>query len=60
MVEFVVVYWACPETMGTSLEGVAPVLEGSDVKVSKINPVVEAIAQGNATGREKVEQEKMG
>ena len=43
------VYWACPETMGTSLEDVALVLEGSEAKVSKINPVVEAITEWVAT-----------
>jgi MFS family permease len=55
IVEFVVVYWACPETMGTSLEDVALVLEGSEAKVSKINPVVEAIAEGEKTAREGVD-----
>jgi len=44
-VEFVVVYWACPETMGTSLEDVALILEGSKATVSKINPVTEALAE---------------
>lgn len=56
VVEFVVVYWACPETMGTSLEDVALVLEGSEAKVSKINPVVEAIAEEDKTGRGDVAQ----
>jgi hypothetical protein len=49
VVEFVVVYWACPETTGTSLEDVALVLEGPEAKVSKINPVVEAIAEEDKT-----------
>lgn len=33
-VEFVVVYFACPETKGTSLEDVALVIEGGDAKVA--------------------------
>lgn len=44
-VEFVVVYFACPETMGTSLEDVALVIEGSQAQVSKLNPVAEALAE---------------
>jgi hypothetical protein len=44
VVEFLVVYWACPETMGTSLEDVALALEGSQAVARKMNPVVEALA----------------
>jgi len=47
VVEFVVVYFACPETMGTSLEDVALIIEGSGATVSKINPVAEALAEKN-------------
>lgn len=43
-VEFVVVYFMCPETMGTSLEDVALVIEGDKAKVSKVNAVAEALA----------------
>ena len=44
-VEFVVVYWQCPETMGTSLEDVALVIDGSGATVSKISPVAEALSE---------------
>lgn len=44
-VEFVVVYWQCPETMGTSLEDVALVIEGDRATVSKLNPVAEAVQE---------------
>lgn len=44
-VEFVVVYWQCPETMGTSLEDVALVIEGDKATVSKLNPVAEAVME---------------
>ena len=54
-VEFVVVYWQCPETMGTSLEDVALVIEGSGATVSKVNPVAEALAEKNVAVGETVE-----
>jgi MFS family permease len=44
-VEFAVVYWQCPETMGTSLEDVALVIEGDRAMVSKLNPVAEAVKE---------------
>jgi len=48
-VEFVVVYWQCPETMGTSLEDVALIIDGDKATVSKVNPVAEALAEKNET-----------
>jgi len=44
-VALVVVYWQCPETMGTSLEDVALFIEGSNATVSKINSVAEALEE---------------
>jgi len=44
-VEFVVVYWQCPETMGTSLEDVALIIDGKKAIVSKVNPVAEVIGE---------------
>ena len=44
-VEFVVVNWQCPETMGTSLEDVALVIEGDKATVSKLNPVAKAVME---------------
>ncbi|KAM0314947.1 hypothetical protein ACHAO8_004238 [Botrytis cinerea] len=55
-VEFVVVYFACPETKGTSLEDVALVIEGSDAKVSKMNPVKEAMIDKESETMEHVEK----
>lgn len=55
-VEFVVVYFACPETKGTSLEDVALVIEGSDAKVSKMNPVKEAVIEKEGGTTEHVEK----
>jgi hypothetical protein len=51
-VEFVVVYWQCPKTMGTSLEDVSLVIKGDKATVSKLNPVVEAVREKE--GREEV------
>jgi hypothetical protein len=48
-VEFVVVYWQCPETMGTSLEDVALIIDGDKATVSKVNPVAETLAEKNGT-----------
>ncbi|KAF7913665.1 uncharacterized protein EAF01_000071 [Botrytis porri] len=57
-VEFVVVYFACPETKGTSLEDVALVIEGSDAKVSKMNPVKEAVIEKEGGAMEHVEERR--
>lgn len=53
-VEFVVVYLACPETKGTSLEDVALVIEGNAATVSKLNPVAEAVKEKGGGEREEV------
>lgn len=47
-VEFIVVYWQCPETMGVSLEDVALLIDGKDATVSNTKPVVEALAREKA------------
>jgi len=52
-VEFVVVWWQCPETMGTSLEDVALVIEGDKATVSKLNPGLEAVTEKEG-GRDEV------
>lgn len=44
-VEFAVVFWQCPETMGTSLEDVALIIDGDEAKISKVNPVAEAMGK---------------
>ena len=54
-VEFVVVYFACPETMGTSLEDVALIIEGDKATVSKNHPVAEALAEKSGLGVETAE-----
>ncbi|KAG4031583.1 hypothetical protein MFRU_009g03440 [Monilinia fructicola] len=57
-VEFAVVYFACPETKGTSLEDVALVIEGNDAKVSRMNPVKEVAVEKELGSTEHVEQTK--
>jgi hypothetical protein len=42
-VEFVVVYFACPETKGTSLEDVALIIDGGKATVSHVNPIAGAM-----------------
>ncbi len=56
IVEFVVVYLACPETKGTSLEDVALVLEGDKATVSKVNPVAAVFAEKVDSVAEHVEK----
>ena len=51
VVEFVVVYFLCPETMGTSLEDVALIIEGSG-GVSKMSPIAEALEEKGAVKTE--------
>jgi MFS family permease len=53
-VEFVVVWWQCPETMGTSLEDVALIIEGKGAMVSGVNPVVEALKEKGGEGEGRV------
>ncbi|KAM3065960.1 hypothetical protein ACMFMF_010583 [Clarireedia jacksonii] len=55
-VEFVVVYFACPETMGTSLEDVALIIEGDKALVGKIDTVKEKALKEEAVGAEHVEK----
>jgi len=43
IVEFVFVWWQCPETKGVSLEDVALLIDGKQAVVSKANPVVLAV-----------------
>jgi hypothetical protein len=50
-----VVYLMCPETMGTSLEDVALILEGSKATVSKIHPIAEALAEKSADVGENID-----
>ena len=59
-VEFVVVYWQCPETMGTSLEDVALVIEGDKATVSKMNPVAEAVMEKEGAREEVRHVETIG
>jgi hypothetical protein len=54
-IEFVVVYLMCPETMGTSLEDVALILEGSKATVSKIHPIAEALAEKSGNVGENID-----
>lgn len=56
IVEFVVVYWQCPETKGTSLEDVALIIEGDKATISKVNPVAEALAGKDGMAAEHVEK----
>lgn len=59
--EFAVVYWQCPETMGTSLEDVALIIDGDKATISKVNPVAEALAEKSGTVVGEVEHvEKQG
>lgn len=44
-VEFGIVYWQCPETMGTSLEDVALIVDGDKAAISKANPVAEVLSE---------------
>ena len=58
IVEFVVVYQRCLETMGTSLEDVALIIEGDKATVSQVNPIAEVMKgkDGTTVGHvEKVE-----
>lgn len=45
----------CPETMGTSLEDVALILEGSKATVSKIHPIAEALAEKSGNVGENID-----
>jgi len=53
-VEFVVVFWQCPETKGVSLEEVALLIDGESATISKLNPAAEAL-EASKEGREKDE-----
>ncbi|PQE03434.1 sugar transporter protein [Rutstroemia sp. NJR-2017a BBW] len=55
-VEFVVVYFACPETMGTSLEDVALIIEGDKALVGKMDTVKEKALKEDAVDAEHVEK----
>jgi len=50
VVEFVVVWWFCPETKGTTLEDVVIVIEGGKAVVSLVNPVAGALKEGKEEG----------
>lgn len=43
IVDFVVVYWQCPETIGRSLEDVALINEGDKATISQMKPIAEAM-----------------
>ncbi|CAG8982892.1 hypothetical protein HYALB_00002909 [Hymenoscyphus albidus] len=60
-VEFAVVYWLCPETMGTSLEDVALIIEGEQAKVGMVKGVQEVFGEKEGVREEVVEHvEKRG